>query len=145
MQRAAALFVVLAVGCSEDAVDFDPQAVLDVEAAIADYPGVAAIHADVMTNTCSPNPGVCHNSSTDPELHTVGGLLGQIGAPCNANHPDPTLGWDPCERAADSVELGEWTSQLAWLEVQGARRIPARAPRQTASDPWFNIPNGSRG
>jgi hypothetical protein len=59
---------------------------------------------------------VCHSSSEDPELHTLGSLLGQIDAPCNINHPEPTLGWDPCERAGDVAVLGEFRSPIAWSE-----------------------------
>lgn len=110
-------FVIAVTGCAGDSVD--PQAVHDLEEAIDRYPVLIDLQQDLMTNTCSPNPGVCHSSNQEPELHTLGSFLLQVDAPCNVNHPDPMLGWDPCEREGDVVELTDWQSQVAWIEREG--------------------------
>ena len=38
-----------------------------------------------------------------------------VGSPCNVEIPDPTQGWDGCERHADQIKLGSSASKLAFL------------------------------
>lgn len=114
VRNSLAAMTAAATGCAGEPAD--PQAVRDLEEAMIRYPALIDLHQDLMTKTCSPNPGVCHSSNQLPELHTLGSLLSQVHAPCNVNHPDPVLGWDPCERQGDRIELSGWQSAVAWIE-----------------------------
>ncbi|MBA3456292.1 MAG: hypothetical protein H0T42_24540 [Deltaproteobacteria bacterium] len=58
-----------------------------------------------FARTCSLNNGVCHNSKSYPDLHTVTGLIGTIDQPCNSDTTDPVLIHDACESAADRLVI----------------------------------------
>jgi hypothetical protein len=129
--KRAALAVALAAGCggeSDGGGDDDvggPDAggatepAAEVAEAMAQFPTVFEVQDALLTGTCSPNPGVCHQSEQYPELHTLGSLLDAIDAPCNVDHPVPVDGWDECERRPDLVRAGEFESDIAWLENNG--------------------------
>ncbi|MFO0725406.1 MAG: hypothetical protein U1E65_16605 [Myxococcota bacterium] len=91
-----------------------------LELAAARFPDLSRLHEGVIQRSCGPNRGVCHNSSNYPELSTVGALNEALGAPCNLELPDPRLGWNACERAADRAVVGSFRARLA----QGHRLEP---------------------
>ena len=59
--------------------------------------------------------GVCHNSSNYPNFETAGNTIAYVGAPCNVEIPDPSQGWDSCERLSDMIKLGTFTSKFAFI------------------------------
>ena len=65
------------VACSAE----DPATQGIVDQAATEYPTVLDMHTGLFAATCSPNPGVCHNTNNYPDLHTVGNLLAMIEAP----------------------------------------------------------------
>jgi hypothetical protein len=65
------------------------------------------LHRKVVTRTCSPNGGVCHNRKEYPDLHTPANFLGAIGAYCNVQPGEETSVYDGCERTGDRFRLGE--------------------------------------
>lgn len=83
--------------------------------AFAQYPKFIDLQAGLLSTTCSPNPGVCHNSSNYPNFETAGNTLAYVGAPCNVEIPDPLQGWDSCERLSDTLKLGTFLSKLSFL------------------------------
>jgi hypothetical protein len=67
------LYLLLATGCGAGA----PVAV-EAEEKI---PTFLALHTTVIARSCSPNPGVCHQSNNYPDLSTAGSVLSMIGMP----------------------------------------------------------------
>jgi hypothetical protein len=63
------------------------------------------LHRKVVTRTCSPNGGVCHNRKEYPDLHTPANFLGAIGAYCNVQPGEETSVYDGCERTGDRLRL----------------------------------------
>lgn len=94
------------------------------------FPSFIDLHQGVIARSCSPNPGVCHNSGNVPDLSTPRNMLAIIGAPCNTEIPDPRQGWNACERAADHLVAGDLERALAWTErlERGVWRLGLRAP-----------------
>lgn len=90
-----------------------------VQEARTKFPRFLDLQVGVLSSTCSPNPGVCHNSNNYPNLETAGNTLAFVGAPCNAEIPDPLQGWDNCERAADRMTVGGYSSEIAWMRRIG--------------------------
>lgn len=88
------------------------------EARVA-FPRFLELQSGVISSTCSPNPGVCHNSSNYPDMSTAGGTLANVGGPCNMEIPDPLQGWDGCERPADRLKAGGLDVRLAYLVNEG--------------------------
>lgn len=85
-----------------------------------DYPRVIDLQQGLMTETCSPNPGVCHQTNNYPDMHSAGNFLSVVDAPCNVEIPDPTQGWDNCELPADVMQTSSgFTSDVAWIENVG--------------------------
>ncbi|HVO30187.1 MAG TPA: hypothetical protein VMV18_05610 [bacterium] len=94
----------------------EPQAVKDAR---TQFPRFLDLQVGLLSSTCSPNPGVCHNSSNYPNLQTAGDTLAFVGEPCNPEIPDPTQGWDNCERLADRINMGTFSSEVAWMQRIG--------------------------
>ena len=69
------------------------------------YRDVVAFFDQGVARTCSLNNGVCHNSNTYPDLHTVANLIDTIGRQCNVEAPDRTAVNDACEWAADHLVI----------------------------------------
>jgi len=80
------------------------------------YPSLFALQTDHIAKTCSPNPGVCHNSNNYPEFRTVGNLIAAISAPCNVEMPDLTQGWDSCEQPGDVLLVDGEKLTIGWTE-----------------------------
>ena len=63
------------------------------------------VHRKIITRTCSPNGGVCHNQKEYPDLHTPANFAAVIGAPCNVQPGEETAVYDGCERPGDRFRL----------------------------------------
>lgn len=116
------LLAVLGIGnlaCDPPQAPAKPQPIVDFEQARLQLPTVLDVQVNLMTHTCSPNPGVCHQGREYPELHTVASFAEIVGADCNIAPPAPEQGWDACERPPYWVALGEFGSAIAWKEHIG--------------------------
>ena len=71
----------------------------------AGYRDVVDLFDHGIARTCSLNNGVCHNSNTYPDLHTVANLIDTIGRPCNVEALDRTGVNDACEWPADHLVI----------------------------------------
>lgn len=84
------------------------------------FPRFVDLQTKVLSSTCSPNPGVCHNSANYPNLETAGNSLTWIGAACNPEIPNPLDGWDACEKKGHVLvadPAGDpFRSAIAWIE-----------------------------
>lgn len=89
-------------GPGVDASDLARQA---VDEARARFPTYLDLHTEVITRTCTPNMGVCHNIKEYPDLHTPQTMLGIIDQPCNLAESVPLNIYDGCERVGDAIEL----------------------------------------
>jgi hypothetical protein len=125
MKRAGLLLWVIACG---EAAEAPTPSLRD--RATATLPTAAVLHASVIRRSCSPNRGVCHNSSSYPDLSTPAGLMATLGAACNVEIPDPTLGWDACEQRADRLLAGDYLSELSSASriAHGVWRFGVRVP-----------------
>lgn len=63
------------------------------------------LHRKIITRTCSPNGGVCHNRKEYPDLHTPANFAASIGAPCNVQPGQETAVYDGCELPGDRFKL----------------------------------------
>lgn len=131
---------VLAGGCGEKAElepapevmeQKPPPPVIEYEkAAVTEarvqFPRFLEVEKKVIARTCSPNPGVCHQTNNYPDMRTAGSVLAMIGAPCNLEIPDAHQGWDGCELPGDRVVLGQDVAvELGWVERSGPEWILA--------------------
>lgn len=89
-------------GATGDVPDPARQAVDDAR---EQFPTYLDLHTQVITRTCTPNMGVCHNSKEYPDLHTPQTMLGVIDQPCNFAESVPLNIYDGCERVGDRIEL----------------------------------------
>ena len=101
------------VGCAAP-VDDDDVAALR-EQARAKFPRVIDMHQKIVARSCAPNTGVCHNTNNYPELSSTAALVQSIDAWCNVAAPDPTQGFDACERRGDVLVSGPFHSEIAAL------------------------------
>lgn len=126
----AVVFAVVLAACRAGAGDHSPGTSASptpeedpaVVEARQSFPRFADLQTKVLSSTCSPNPGVCHNSSNYPSLQSAGNTLAAIGAPCNTEIPNPLAGWDGCELPGDVLVAGTsgdaFRSTIAWIEQQ---------------------------
>lgn len=63
------------------------------------------LHRKIITRTCTPNGGVCHNRKEYPDLHTPANFVATIGAPCNVQPGQETAVYDGCEQPGDRFKL----------------------------------------
>ena len=94
------------------------EAVYEAMELFPDYP---TLHEDVITRTCTPNEGVCHNKKEYPDLHTPASMLATISQPCNLDKDDPIDTFNGCEQPGDVAVLpliqGEtWESEVGYVE-----------------------------
>jgi hypothetical protein len=85
------------------------------------FPRTLEMHQKIVARSCAPNTGVCHNTSNYPDLSTPGSMLQAVGSWCNLEIPDPTQGYDLCERpgdllVADDGSLAGLVTEIAWVE-----------------------------
>ena len=115
--------VALALGCgSKDKVGSGPSGddPLWTQEARVQFPTLLDLQVGVLSHTCSPNPNVCHQTNSFPDMHTVGNTLSMIGTPCNVELPNPAQGWDSCELPADRLVTDSLASDIAWIEQLGS-------------------------
>jgi hypothetical protein len=78
------------------------------------------LHEKVIWRTCTPNGGVCHNSSEYPDLRTPANFAAAFGAFCNVQPGETSSVYDGCERPGDRVRfdggLGASPVEIAWIE-----------------------------
>ncbi len=108
----AVVVVFVGGGCVDEGADAD--AALVAEAA-AQYPTALDIHK-LMSRSCAPNAGVCHNTSNYPDLSTPASVTSTLNAWCNLAIPEPTQGFDHCERRGDVLVSGTFRSEVAYVE-----------------------------
>lgn len=99
------------------AIEYEKAAVTEAR---VQFPRFLEVEKKVIARTCSPNPGVCHQTNNYPDMRTAGSVLSMIGARCNLEIPDPKQGWDGCEHRGDRLVLGEeLTAEIGWIERMG--------------------------
>ncbi len=134
-----AAIVLTSVSACGDPAPGPTQAEQDFEDAQRRLPTLGDVQAQVLTQTCSPNPGVCHSGREYPQLHTVGDLLATVSTACNVAPPDPLLGWDACERAPHWLQLGEHEVPIAWTLANGESDwtlvVPEPLPADVVDEP----------
>ncbi len=119
----------------------NPNEAQSVKDARAQFPRFMDLQVNVLSSTCSPNPGVCHNSSNYPNLETAGNTIAYVSAPCNVEIPDPLQGWDNCERKADVMRAGAFVTEIAWMEHvgPGTWRVGFREPADATGLRKFDV------
>jgi len=80
------------------------------------------LHDVVISRTCTPNDGVCHNDKEYPDLHTPQAMLGAVGSQCNLVVKDPIETFDGCEVVGDQVTFlyglnDGFISELAFVDT----------------------------
>ena len=126
--------LIAALGCPVDPVvtDVDEARALTATAK-SRFPRVVDLHQKIVARSCAPNTGVCHNTNNYPEMATPATFLASINAWCNLATPDPTQGFDLCERAGDVLISGSFRAEVGHTERQadGSWKITLRdgAPR----------------
>jgi hypothetical protein len=125
-----ALLSLCAVACGDEGSVLHPGGSLDYaeqrpqlmqEQAAAEYTGTdpyvleaqathrtgLELHRNVITRTCGPTGGVCHNQKEYPDLHTPSNLLAAVDAPCNVQPGDYAAVFNGCEPPGDRFRIGE--------------------------------------
>jgi hypothetical protein len=69
------------------------------------YRDVSDLFDRGVARTCSLNNGVCHNSNTYPDLHTIANLVDTVDRPCNVETTDRAKVNDVCEPPADHLVI----------------------------------------
>lgn len=101
-----------------------------VEQAIALFPDYPTLHKQVITRTCTPNEGVCHNQKEYPDLHTPGTMLAVVGQPCNLDEDDPLEVFNGCEPVGDVAVL-----DLVWVPPPPPPAPPSEPPLDPPPQP----------
>jgi len=104
--------IVSSSGCPAPVVDEDEAAALTATAQTK-FPRVIDLHQKIVARSCAPNTGVCHNTNNYPELSSPSALIQSINSWCNLASPDPTQGFDMCERRGDVLASGSFRSEIA--------------------------------
>lgn len=86
------------------------------------------VHRKIITRTCSPNGGVCHNRKEYPDLHTPANFIDALEAPCNVQPGEYQAVFDRCERPGDRFGLvSDWLDakevEIGWLEYVPGEHI----------------------
>ena len=83
------------------------------------YKDVVELFDQGIARTCSLNGGVCHNSNSYPDLHSVHALIATAGRGCNQGSIDRNDVNDACEPAADHLVIPSYAidSRVVWAEV----------------------------
>jgi len=102
---AAAIVAVVAILAAVSGGAPAPKSALAASAA-ADYPDFRALHEAVVTPTCGPRGGVCHNSKQFHDLHTPDNMLAVVGQRCNQLTADPLAIENQCEPRGDLLVIG---------------------------------------
>ncbi|HVV84731.1 MAG TPA: hypothetical protein VHE35_16815, partial [Kofleriaceae bacterium] len=86
------------------------------------YKDVVELFDQGISRTCSLNGGVCHNSNSYPDLHSVSAVLATANRPCNAGSIDRNEVNDACEPPADHLVMPSFNvdSRIVWAETDPA-------------------------
>jgi hypothetical protein len=81
---------------------------------------VLDLHTTVISRSCGPTGGVCHNGKEYPDLRTTGSLIASLSKPCNKDRFDePGAIFDGCEVPADELVVSngamEWKTKIGYL------------------------------
>ncbi len=108
-----AIAVLAVAGCGND-IERDREA-----SAEEAYPDIAKVFDHAVAQTCSLNNGVCHNSNSYPDLHSVTTFVDTVDRPCNVDAPTREQVHDVCEVAADRLVIPGKSAEArivsAWL------------------------------
>jgi len=93
-----------------------------IEEAKKEFPTYLDLHEKVITRTCSPNGGVCHNEKEYPDLHTPQTMLAMLDAPCNLAEADPLNLFSGCEPVGDLLRFTtggnmQFTTEIAYVDL----------------------------
>lgn len=97
-------FVLVAAACAACAA-CGKQPSSQQQSLASQYPTYRALHEAIVTPTCGPRGGVCHNSKQFPDLHTPENMLAVIGQRCNQLTADPSAILDECEAQGDLLVI----------------------------------------
>ena len=89
----------LLVACTATPASDDPRTTAP------EYRNVVELFDRGIARTCSLNNGVCHNSNSYPDLHTVSNVISTIGRECNVDVAKPADIHDACEPPADHLVI----------------------------------------
>jgi len=99
------------------------------------------LHVKVITRTCSPTEGVCHNTKEYPDLHTAANFLAAIDAPCNVQAGTREGIFDRCERPGDRFQLASDAVRSGPIEIGVLRYVAGQHPEYNAANlPKANSP-----
>ncbi len=93
-----------------------------IEEAKREFPTYLDLHEKVVTRSCSPAGGVCHNEKEYPDLHTPQTMLAQLEAPCNLAEADPLNLFSGCEPVGDRLRFTTggnlmFTTEVAYVDI----------------------------
>jgi hypothetical protein len=94
------------------------------------YHDVVDLFDEGIARTCSLNNGVCHNSNSYPDLHSVNALIATANRPCNAGSIDRDEVHDACEPPADRLKIPSMNvdARVVWADVDAAEaNVPYHA------------------
>lgn len=81
-----------------------------------EIPDALTLHTKVISRTCAPNGGVCHNGKEYPDLHTPGNFVTSVARPCNRDlAAEPESVFDGCEPKGDLLESGDFRARIGWI------------------------------
>jgi hypothetical protein len=113
-------------GSSDDGSTGEPDDPSDpgaetIEEAKKEFPTYLDLHEKVVTRTCSPAGGVCHNEKEYPDLHTPQTMLAMLEAPCNLAETDPLNLFSGCEPIGDQLRFTigantTFATEIAYVE-----------------------------
>lgn len=89
------------------------------------------LHRNVITRTCGPTGGVCHNQKEYPDLHTPSNLLAAIDAPCNVQAGDYNAVFDGCEPVGDKFRIDGQTQEA---EIGYVEYVPPGAEGEKGAE-----------
>ena len=110
----------------------DDPVVLEAQAR---FPTGLDLHVKVITRTCSPTEGVCHNTKEYPDLHTAANFLAAIEAPCNVQPGTREGVFDRCERPGDRFELPSDGVSPGPIEIGVLEYLPGERPDYSENNP----------
>lgn len=151
MKKLAPILLIVA-GCEGTTVDQEPLPPPVVE---TEHPSVVEarnnlvtvldLHTTVISRSCGPTGGVCHNGKEYPDLRTTGSLIAALSKPCNKDRFDePGAIFDGCEVEADELVVtdgpNEWITKIGYLgpeEFDDTRQTTYRHLKLADAAPRF--------
>lgn len=104
-----------------------------IEEARTNFPTYLDLHEKVITRTCSPNGGVCHNEKEYPDLHTPDTMLSQLDVPCNLAETDPLNLFNGCEPGGDRLRFTTGNNTTFSSTVATSSRTTTSSAQSPAS------------